>query len=236
MRDPLLLSIYLGRIQIAEAILRHPKYKVMNDKKFVNGDTDSFWQTPSSDDAQFSPDITPLMLAAQYNRTEIVQMLLIKGDRITKPHDFQCKCNECSNKFKFDSLRHAQSRLNAYLGLASESYISLASVDPILTAFELGHELKTLSKKEKYFKVNNRKIWNKNFKMFIFLLMQKEYNQLADNLSLYAVKLINLVRGRDELEIILNKTGKENEEKYERLARIDFALKYQEKPVSLKIF
>jgi hypothetical protein len=40
----------------------HPKYKVLNDKKFQNGDTDSFWQTPSSDDAQFSPDITPLML------------------------------------------------------------------------------------------------------------------------------------------------------------------------------
>jgi hypothetical protein len=27
--------------------------------------------TPSSDDAQFAPDITPLILAAQYNRTEI---------------------------------------------------------------------------------------------------------------------------------------------------------------------
>jgi hypothetical protein len=40
------------------------------------------------------------------------------------------------------------------------------------------------------------------------------------------------VRGRDELEIILNKTGKENEEKYSRLARLDLALKYQEMPVN----
>ena len=36
--------------------------KILNEKKFLNGDTDSFWQTPSSDDAQFSPDITPIML------------------------------------------------------------------------------------------------------------------------------------------------------------------------------
>ena len=40
------------------------------------------------------------------------------------------------------------------------------------------------------------------------------------------------MRGRDELEIVLNKTGKEHEEKYERLARLDLALKYEEKPVS----
>ena len=83
----------------------------------------------------------------------LVQLLLNAGDRITKPHDFHCKCQECRNRFKFDSLRHAQSRLNAYRGLASESYITLASIDPILTAFELGHELRQLSAKEKYFKV-----------------------------------------------------------------------------------
>lgn len=153
-RDSLLLAIFMGHNTIAETILKHPKYKILNEKKFLNGDTDSFWQTPCSDDAQFSPDITPIMLASQYNRTEIVQMLLLNGDRICKPHDFNCKCTECLNKFKFDSLRHAQSRLNAYKGLASESYISLASIDPILTSFELSHELGNLANKEKYFKVN----------------------------------------------------------------------------------
>lgn len=153
-REALLLSIFLGHSHIAELILKHPKYKILNDKKFLNGDSDSFWQTPSSDDAQFPPDITPLILAAQYNRTEIVQMLLLKGDRIVKPHDFDCKCNECHNRFKFDSLRHAQSRLNSYRGLASDSYLSLVSMDPILSAFELSHELKMLSMKEKFFKVN----------------------------------------------------------------------------------
>lgn len=54
---------------------------------------------------------------------------------------------------------------------------------------------------------------------------------MAEKLSEYTVKLLNNVRGRDELEIVLNKTGKENEEKYERFARLDLALKYSEMPV-----
>lgn len=107
------------------------------------------------------------MLASQYNRTEIVQILLLNGDFIEKPHEFHCKCNECSNRFKFDSLRHAQSRLNAFRGLASESYISLASIDPVLTAFEMAHELKILSEKEKYFKV---------FYFFLFKLYVLNFN------------------------------------------------------------
>ena len=113
------------------------------------------------------------MLAAQYNRADIVQILIANGDRIEKPHEFTCTCNECSNRFKFDSLRNAQSRLNAYKGLSSEIYITLVSLDPILTAFELRHEIRYLSDKEKYFKVN---ILNYNYnylmnnKMFILYL------------------------------------------------------------------
>ena len=60
--------------------------------------------------------------------------------------------------------------------------------------------------------------------------------QLADNLSLFVCKLLNNVRGRAELEILLNKTGKETEEKYEPLARLDLAIKYQEKLVYLLSF
>ncbi len=62
MREALLLAIYMGHTLIAQLILNHPQYKLFNEKKFLNGATDSFWQTPSSDDAQFPPDITPIML------------------------------------------------------------------------------------------------------------------------------------------------------------------------------
>ena len=61
--------------------------------------------------------------------------------------------------------------------------------------------------------------------------MKHEYLQLAEMLSNYSVMLLSNVRGRDELEIVLNKTGKETEEKYEQLARLDMAIRYQEKPV-----
>ncbi|CAF1399284.1 unnamed protein product, partial [Didymodactylos carnosus] len=43
-------------------------------------------------------------------------------------------------------------------------------------------------------------------------------------------KLLDYVRGHDELEIILNKTGKATEEKYVNLARFDLAIQYHEKP------
>ncbi|CAF1249920.1 unnamed protein product, partial [Didymodactylos carnosus] len=57
-----------------------------------------------------------------------------------------------------------------------------------------------------------------------------EYIALADHLSSYAVKLLDKVRGHKELDCVLGKTGKETEEKYFTLARLDLAIKYQEKP------
>jgi hypothetical protein len=50
-------------------------------------------------------------------------------------------------------------------------------------------------------------------------------------LSIYSVKLLNKIRGRDELDIVLNKTGKEAKEKYQQLARLDLAIRFQEKHV-----
>ncbi len=54
---------------------------------------------------------------------------------------------------KFDQLRVANFRLNAYRGLASEAYISLSSDDPFLAAFQLAKELRKLADVEEHFKV-----------------------------------------------------------------------------------
>ena len=43
------------------------------------------------------------------------------------------------------------SRLNAYKALSSPSLIALTSKDPILTAFKLSNQLKSLSKMESQF-------------------------------------------------------------------------------------
>jgi hypothetical protein len=153
--------------------------------------------------------LAPLVLAAQYNRLPIVYHLLTKGERIKKPHVSMCSCADCIESSASDSFRQSQIRLSAYKGLSSEVYIALTYPDPILQAFQLGYELRTLAKVEHYF--------------------HKDYSKLADQLSIFAARLLNNVRGHEELEIVLNKTGLPHEEKYENLARFDLAIHYSEK-------
>jgi hypothetical protein len=121
-----------------------------------------------------------------------------------------CTCVECVENSASDSFRQAQIRLSAYKGLSSEVYIALAYPDPILQAFELGHELRQLAKVEHYF--------------------YKDYKKLANQLSKFVARLLDNVRGHEELEIVLNKTGLPHEEKYASLARFDLAIQYKEKP------
>ena len=65
-----------------------------------------------------------------------------------------------------------------------------------------------------------------------FCFTQTEYLELADQLSAYVVKLLDKVRGHDELEIVINKTGRDSEiETYERLSRFKLAIRYNEKKV-----
>lgn len=149
-----LQAISAGHIQIAECILKHKRYLDLTRDRRKFGATDDFFTALDLDESQFSPDLTPLILAAQKNQYEIVQLLLLRGETIPRPHRFNCHCKECSNKNEFDQLRQAISRLNAYRGLASEAYVSLSSKDPILTAFELASELRRLAHVEKYFRVS----------------------------------------------------------------------------------
>jgi len=105
----------------------------------------SSWSTSLNASTTYSADVTPLVLAAHRNSYEIVKILLDRGDTVTKPHDVRCSCTECKTLAIEDSLAHSLSRINAYRALASSSLIALSSTDPILTAFELSHELKLLS-------------------------------------------------------------------------------------------
>ena len=60
---------------------------------------------------------------------------------------------ECVNKLEFDQIRLAKTRLNAYKGLASGSYISFYCKDPVISAFDLAKEIRDVAKVEKYYKV-----------------------------------------------------------------------------------
>ncbi|XP_057694902.1 short transient receptor potential channel 4-like [Corythoichthys intestinalis] len=162
--------------------------------------------------SDFTPDITPIILAAHTNNYEIIKLLVQRGVSIPQPHAVLCDCLECVLSLDVDGLRHSHSRLNIYKALASPSLIALSSEDPFLTAFQLSWELKELSRVENEFK--------------------KEYEELSHTCKQFAKDLLDQTRSSKELEIILNYRDDINpllDENANDLARVKLAIKYCQK-------
>uniref|UniRef100_A0A9J8AGJ9 Transient receptor ion channel domain-containing protein n=1 Tax=Cyprinus carpio carpio TaxID=630221 RepID=A0A9J8AGJ9_CYPCA len=213
--DALLLAISKGYVRIVEAILAHPAFagglrltlspleQELRDDDFYAYDEDG---------TRFSHDVTPVILAAHCQEYEIVHILLIKGARIERPHDYFCKCYECTEKQKRDSFSHSRSRMNAYKGLASAAYLSLSSEDPVLTALELSNELARLANIETEFK--------------------NDYRKLSMQCKDFVVGVLDLCRDTEEVEAILNGDVDQNpptEHQRPCLSRIKLAIKYEVK-------
>lgn len=150
--ESLLHAISKGATKIVKIITEHPNFMAGEDRLKKLGVGEAFFRTEEK--SQFSPDITPLILAAHYNNHEIIQMFLSRNHRIEKPHAISCTCNDCVTKQNYDSLKRSRSRLNAYRALASPAYMALSSPDPIMTTFELRQEMMKLAEIEKEFKVS----------------------------------------------------------------------------------
>ncbi|XP_074467143.1 short transient receptor potential channel 4-like isoform X2 [Sebastes fasciatus] len=162
--------------------------------------------------SDFTPDITPIILAAHTNNYEIIKLLVQKGVSMPQPHEVRCNCVECVSSSDVDSLRHSRSRLNIYKALSSPSLIALSSEDPFLTAFRLSWELQELSKVENEFK--------------------SEYEELSQQCKQFAKDLLDQTRSSRELEMILNYKDDINlleEEGNNDLARLKLAIKYHQK-------
>ncbi|XP_076861926.1 short transient receptor potential channel 7b [Brachyhypopomus gauderio] len=213
--DALLLAISKGYVRIVEAILAHPAFagglrltlspleQELRDDDFYAYDEDG---------TRFSQDITPVILAAHCQEYEIVHILLMKGARIERPHDYFCKCAECTEKQRRDSFSHSRSRMNAYKGLASAAYLSLSSEDPVLTALELSNELARLANIETEFK--------------------NEYRKLSMQCKDFVVGILDLCRDTEEVEAILNGDVDQNppaEQQRPCLSRVKLAIKYEVK-------
>lgn len=171
----------------------------------------------SPDTATFTPDITPLILAAHRDNYEIIKIMLDRGWVLPMPHDVRCGCDECVTSRGDDSLRHSRSRINAYRALASPSLIALSSKDPILTAFELSWELRRLSFLEHEFK--------------------NEYQELRKQCQEFATALLDHTRTSHELGVLLNHdpTGPVFEQGGRmHLNRLKLAIKLRQKKVSEK--
>ncbi|XP_060753704.1 short transient receptor potential channel 4b [Neoarius graeffei] len=201
--DALLHAIRKEVVGAVELLLNHKKPSgekqvppILLDKQF----------------SEFTPDITPIILAAHTNNYEIIKMLVQKGVSVPQPHEVRCNCSECVSSSDVDSLRHSRSRLNIYKALASPSLIALSSEDPFLTAFQLSWELQELSKVENEFKA--------------------EYEELSHQCKCFAKDLLDQTRSSRELELILNFRDDLNlldEESNNELARLKLAIKYRQK-------
>uniref|UniRef100_A0A1A7WAF4 Transient receptor potential cation channel, subfamily C, member 4 n=1 Tax=Iconisemion striatum TaxID=60296 RepID=A0A1A7WAF4_9TELE len=201
--DALLHAIRKEVVGAVELLLNHKKPSggmqvppILLDKQF----------------SDFTPDITPIILAAHTNNYEIIKLLVQKGVSMPQPHEVRCNCVECVSSSDVDSLRHSRSRLNIYKALSSPSLIALSSEDPFLTAFRLSWELQELSKVENEFK--------------------SEYEELSQQCKQFAKDLLDQTRSSRELEMILNYKDDTNlldEEGNNDLARLKLAIKYHQK-------
>ncbi|KAF7700331.1 short transient receptor potential channel 4b [Silurus meridionalis] len=201
--DALLHAIRKEVVGAVELLLNHKKPSgekqvppILLDKQF----------------SEFTPDLTPIILAAHTNNYEIIKMLVQKGVSVPQPHEVRCNCSECVSSSDVDSLRHSRSRLNIYRALASPSLIALSSEDPFLTAFQLSWELQELSKVENEFKA--------------------EYEELSYQCKRFAKDLLDQTRSSRELELILNfrdDLSLLEEESNNELARLKLAIKYRQK-------
>ncbi|XP_067313930.1 short transient receptor potential channel 7b [Pseudorasbora parva] len=212
--DALLLAISKGYVRIVEAILAHPAFagglrltlspleQELRDDDFYAYDEDG---------TRFSHDVTPVILAAHCQEYEIVHILLMKGARIERPHDYFCKCYECTEKQRRDSFSHSRSRMNAYKGLASAAYLALSSEDPVLTALELSNELARLANIETEFK--------------------NDYRKLSMQCKDFVVGVLDLCRDTEEVEAILNGDVDQHPPTEQRpcLSRIKLSIKYEVK-------
>ncbi|KAF6039559.1 hypothetical protein EB796_002122 [Bugula neritina] len=99
-RDALLHAINEENVEAVELLLKYkqtaPKHK--NLQLFLG----------ESQSDSFTPDITPLMLAAHRDNYEIIKILLERGDRIPKPHNVQCPCKDCAAYRTDDILCHSR--------------------------------------------------------------------------------------------------------------------------------
>ncbi|XP_055601082.1 transient-receptor-potential-like protein [Uranotaenia lowii] len=204
-KDALLLAINAEFVEAVELLLEH--------EELIHKDGDLYsWQKVDLNTAMFTPDVTPLMLAAHKNNYEILKILLDRGATLPMPHDVKCGCEECIRRSSEDSLRHSLARVNEYRALASPSLIALSSQDPLLTAFQLSWELRNLAFAEQECK--------------------SEYLELRRQCQTFAVDLLDQSRSSQELAIILNydpESPPYMDGDHMKLTRLELAIDYKQK-------
>ncbi|KAK3599507.1 hypothetical protein CHS0354_006636 [Potamilus streckersoni] len=216
--DALLYAVREGVYKIVEMLIDHPSITpemIGHEWSKLKYSTDMSDYRETSD---YSPDISPVILAAHCNQFEILHLLLQRGGTIDRPHQLSCQCRQCQEQVHEDGLRHSLLRINTYRALASPAWISLTSSDPILSAFKLSWELEKLALRENEFK--------------------DMYLDLSDQCKRFACDLLDQCRSSEEVIAVLNRKKEIDSEDeaslsmdFDRLTltRLKLALKYEQK-------
>uniref|UniRef100_A0A0N5APW5 ANK_REP_REGION domain-containing protein n=1 Tax=Syphacia muris TaxID=451379 RepID=A0A0N5APW5_9BILA len=209
--NALLCAIREGVYKTVEMLVNHSSIT----KTMLGEGWADYIESCETTSAEYSSDISPVILAAHLNQFEILQMLLSKDATIEKPHKHSCQCSVCDRERLDDSLHHSLKRINTYKALASPAWMSLTSPDPIFSAFKLSWELKKLSKIEHEF--------------------MDRYMQLSEQCTQYACDLLEQCRNTEEVIGILNKdqsSSSQSEDVWSSklsLCRLKLAIKYGQK-------
>src|SRR6218665_3758097 len=227
--DALLYAIREGVYRIVEMLIDHPSIST----EMLGSDWATHKRAESEESSDYSPDVSPVILAAYCNQFEILQLLLSRGARIVKPHSLSCCCQRCKRETSEDSLRHSLLRIHTYRALSSPAWISLTSPDPVLTAFKLSWELDHLAMSENEFK--------------------DIYAELSEQCKRYSCSLLDQCRSSEEVIAVLNRatepridesptpdedddtsTDTKTDKEKLTLDRFKLALKYEQKQVGVR--
>ncbi|CAJ0598054.1 unnamed protein product [Cylicocyclus nassatus] len=209
--NALLCAIREGVYRLVEMQVNHPSIT----REMLGDGWAEHLDPGEAASAEYSSDISPIILAAQLNQFEILQMLLRKDARIERPHRYSCICETCDRERLNDSLQYSLKRINTYRALASPAWMSLTSPDPILSAFKLSWELQQLAVVEHEFK--------------------ETYLQLAEQCKQFACDLMSQCRSSEEVIAVLNKDCNSHDENVDvwasklSLSRLKLAIKYEQK-------
>ncbi|XP_037071610.1 short transient receptor potential channel 4-like [Pollicipes pollicipes] len=199
---PLHVAVQQGDESMVRLLLKQPKieladtvlYAVQDNQirlvhllldKLAEDDPDQeFFGYETS--SRFTPDMTPLILAAQADHYDMVRFLMARGHKIVKPHPPDCFCPlECASRLSGEDLVKSYHRVQTYQAMASPSYIVQSSPDPIYTCFALHSELGRNIHMEREFRTL--------------------YEEIQEKTSQFALEFLNYCRSTEEVELILSR-------------------------------
>ncbi|XP_042910278.1 short transient receptor potential channel 3-like [Parasteatoda tepidariorum] len=198
-KDTILLATETGNVELTRTIMEAIK------KEYPEVEMKGCEESPN-----YSPDITPILLAAQKGDYKMVRMFLERGHRIEEPHSPNCLCPKCKAILRQAGSSQSRIRLNSYNALCNPAYTCQVTDDPILYGFLMDAQLSECALMDKEFR--------------------SEYVELGKKVRKFLVSLLSECRNPSEIETLLKLPGGFDVEHERSLfPRLQLAIDYHQK-------